>query len=350
MVDSTDQPGPVKKLKSAPKRLYVEGVHNNIIIHKNIDGMCVPFGRKVSTETLPEIKYHHFFPYIDSTNDLFGYLILEDLVKKEYRAPTCAHFKVIFQKITELPEVNIPENNRRKVLNQENGQLVEICYWPDSYYKSVQNNKMNKSKGKKSDTNESGRKRNCAQEKKKNLEEALSHRNSDKIVNMTQTDDSFFGGNGSSFSFLKAFENSPVDLSLDHNYNTSTHFKLVYEDRLKPPTPLDLEEEKDEPLVVRKKEKIESDSTLNKPSQKEPPPVEKTTLQKEPPPVEKKKKKTKHKKPEGSDKTKKRKRDSNGSKKHSKKTRVDNTKGQTKLDSFLKQPDQNVDDLLDQLI
>ena len=109
----------------------------NYIIYLNIEGMCVPLTKMLKEiKDMSEIKLENFFPYVDKTTNTYGYFLKQP--NNSYKQLSQANWRSILHgQISNLrPKENMPDNNRIKVLDKSKGEMVEICYWPDSHYES----------------------------------------------------------------------------------------------------------------------------------------------------------------------------------------------------------------------
>ncbi len=134
-----------KTLKLLDPRPAISGeVLNNYIIQTNIPGMCVPLPGPLFPAIYSTITEQNLFPYKDSRTGDMGFLLAQTVTSSSKKnnvyssLPNADWRSILNGKKLKLRPGKLEDvrkkNNKVQVTTRE-GKQVEICYWPDSFYR-----------------------------------------------------------------------------------------------------------------------------------------------------------------------------------------------------------------------
>lgn len=120
--------------RKAPRRTVVKLNDPNYRVYQNIEGMCIPLHFSLDIDnSFSMIRGENLFPYKNVHSGDMGFFLLT-IDGKYATVPQNKLRAILHGKIEQFrPRDNIPPDNRIKTL--DGGCPVEICYWPDSYWR-----------------------------------------------------------------------------------------------------------------------------------------------------------------------------------------------------------------------
>ena len=135
-----------KSKKCANQKGAIQPNNPDYVIYERVKGMCVPLEADLRDTNLSSIRVCNFFPYITKPDGTCGYFFKQP--NGTYKnLPRASWRSILHGNISSLrPKNLLPPKNRIEAIDEQTGNTIQICYWPDSYYNFFTNASSKKNK------------------------------------------------------------------------------------------------------------------------------------------------------------------------------------------------------------